>query len=133
MIPVLPLPALAVPAAAAPVNAYQVGWAALYARVHNQASPTLLQQWLRVSPEQANVLMGELVNKNIIKLPVAGSATVVQPMYQSGGVPGMFRNTKKVVETAKEVFDTLIEDDENGAQNETMPEPTIEETVDATS
>lgn len=126
MIPVLPLPAMAVPAAAAPVNTFQVGWAALYARAHNQASPALIQKWLRVSPEQANAVMGELVNQNIIKLPVAGSATAVQPMYPGGGIPGMFSKTKKVVETAKEVFDTLIEDEE---PVEAHTEITTEETA----
>ena len=133
VIPVLPLPAMAVPAAAAPVNSFQVGWAALYARAHNKASPALIQKWLRVTPEQANALMGELVNQNIIKLPIAGSATAVQPMYPNGGVPGMFNKTKKAVETAKEVFDTLIEDDETDEQLEGVSEPSIEEAAGATS
>ncbi|HCP81742.1 MAG TPA: hypothetical protein DIT67_09175 [Octadecabacter sp.] len=133
VIPVLPLPAMAVPAAAAPVNAFQVGWAALYARAHNQASPALIQKWLRVGPEQANALMGELANQNIIKLPVAGSATAVQPMYPAGRVPGMFNKTKKAVETAKEVFDTLVKDDETDEQVESISGPTREETADATS
>ncbi|WP_179214855.1 hypothetical protein [Octadecabacter ascidiaceicola] len=118
--------------ATAPVNAMQVGWAALYARAQNQASPALIQKWLRVGPEQANALMGELVSRNIIKLPVAGSATAVQPMYPSGGVTGMFNKSKKAVETAKEVFDTLVEEDETDDQIETTPEPTIEETANET-
>lgn len=133
VIPVLPLPAMAVPAATAPVNTFQVGWAALYARAHNQASPALIQKWLRVSPEQANAVMGELVNQNIIKLPVAGSATAVQPMYPGGGVPGMFRKSKKVVDAAKQVFDALVEDNEPVEQAETISDPLIEETAHETS
>jgi hypothetical protein len=53
VIPVLPLPAMAAPVAAAPVNVMQLGWAALFARTHNCATPELLQTWLRVGPEAA--------------------------------------------------------------------------------
>ncbi len=133
VIPVLPLPAMAVPVVKAPVNTFQVGWAALYARAHNQASPALIQKWLRVSPEQANALMGELVNQNIIKVPIAGSATAVHPMYPGGGVPGMFGKTKKAVETAKDILDTLVEEDEAGEPIETICETTSEVSADATS
>lgn len=129
VIPVLPLPAMAVPAATAPVNTFQVGWAALYARAHNQASPALIQKWLRISPEQANAVMGELVNQNIINLPIAGSATAVQPMYPASGVPGRLSRTKKVAETAKDVFDTLIEDDEPVTPTETSPDLANEEST----
>jgi hypothetical protein len=31
----------------------QLGWAALFARTHNCATPELLQTWLRVGPEAA--------------------------------------------------------------------------------
>ena len=76
--------------------------------------------------------MGELVNQNIIKRPVAGSATAVQPMYPGGGVPGMYGKSKKVVDTAKEVFDALVEDDEPVEQIETISDPLIEETAHET-
>ncbi len=100
VVPVLPFSAMVTPAAAAvPINSMQVGWAALYARVNNQATPALIQKWLRVGPEQANALMGELVNRNIIRMPAAGSAVAVQPMYPGGGYPGMFNTSKRVART----------------------------------
>lgn len=131
MIPVLPLPAMAVPVATAPapvmaVNTMQVGWAALYARVNNQTTPALIQKWLRVGPDQAHALMGELVKRNIINMPIAGSATAVQPMYPGGGYGGMFNKSRKVTEKAKEIFDSLIEDD---APTEDIEEPTAVEVV----
>lgn len=46
VIPVLPLPAMATPVATAPVRATQVGWAALFARVNDRATPALLQKWM---------------------------------------------------------------------------------------
>jgi hypothetical protein len=124
---------MAVPVATAPVNTFQVGWAALYARAHNQASPALIQKWLRVSPEQANALMGELVNQNIIKLPIARIAAAVQTMYPVGGDPGMFGKTKKAVETAKDILDTLVEEDETDEPIETICETTFEGSADVTS
>ena len=111
VIPVLPLPAMAIPAATAPVNAMQVGWAALYARANNAASPALIQKWLRVGPEQAHALMAELTKRNIIQLPIAGSATAVQPMYPGGGYAGMFNKSRQVTRKAKDVFDALTQDE----------------------
>lgn len=111
VIPALPLSALVTPVAAAPANAMQVGWAALYARANNQASPALIQKWLRVGPDQAQALMSELTKRQIIHAPIAGSAAAVQPMYPNGTVPGVFQKSKQVAQKAREVFDTLLEED----------------------
>lgn len=129
VIPVLPLPAMAVPAATAPVNTMQVGWAALYARANNQATPALIQKWLRVGPDQANALMSELVKRNVIHTPLSGSAVAVQPMYPNGGVPGMFRKSKRVIDQAKDLVDTLLDDDQtDGSSQDRTPEhPTDDE------
>lgn len=117
VLPVLPLPALASPMATAPasasaVNAMQVGWAALYARANHRATPALLQKWLRINPSQANAMMSELVKRGVVHTPIAGSAAAVQPMYSAQNVGGLFGSKRKAAQTAKDVFDALVQDDD---------------------
>lgn len=92
VIPVLPLPAMATPVATAPVRATQVGWAALFARVNDRATPALLQKWMGVGPEQANALMSELVKRNIIHAPSREQPRPCSPCTQAGA----FRASQKV-------------------------------------
>ncbi|MDB4213247.1 hypothetical protein N9741_00045 [Octadecabacter sp.] len=130
VIPVLPLPAMATPVATAPVRATQVGWAALFARVNDRATPALLQKWMGVGPEQANALMSELVKRNIIHAPVAGTAASVQPMYQSGGIPGVAKRTGQMLRKVHDVidaFDAPNQDMTDAAQvDQHSPDPTAE-------
>ncbi len=115
VIPVLPLPAMATPVATAPVRATQVGWAALFARVNDRATPALLQKWMGVGPEQANALMSELVKRNIIHAPVAGTAASVQPMYPSGGIPGVAKSAGQMLRKVNDVIDTFDLPDQDRA------------------
>ena len=134
MIPVLPLPALATPMAAAPANAAQVGWAALFARVNNRATPALLQKWMGVGPQQAELLMSELIKRNIIYTPVAGSAVSVQPMYPTGGFPGRIAQTNDVLQNVRDTLDTVLEDDaEDGPSDDTTPDDVLDEPTEAAS
>ena len=122
MIPVLPLPAMVAPAATAPANAMQVGWAALYARANNKATPALIQKWLRVGPEQAQVLMSELTKRQIIHAPIAGGATAVQPMYPNSGVAGSITRSRHFIRKAQSVVEDWVED-EDCAEGETVRPP----------
>ncbi|MCF2871365.1 hypothetical protein L0664_09845 [Octadecabacter sp. G9-8] len=124
VLPVLPLPAIASPTAVASANAAQVGWAALFARVNDRATPALIQKWMGVGPEQANALMSELVKRNIIHAPIAGSATSVQPMYPRGGVPGIAKSSGQILRKARDMLDTLADLDEHDA----APEEDVDET-----
>jgi len=137
VIPVLPLPAMAAPVATAPVNAMQLGWAALFARTHNCATPELLQTWLRVGPEQAQALMSEMVKRNIIHTPVAGTAAAVQPMYTSSGIPGMRPTLRKVADAAKDAIKDMMHEDTEAAevtiQEDETDLPDEDEVTDATS
>lgn len=108
-LPVLPMPAAAVPAAAAPANALQASWAALFARAHGQATPALIQKWLGVGPAQAQALMSDLLAKNVIAAPVAGSAASVQPMFPKTGIPGV-RQTSDLLAKTRDVIEYLAED-----------------------
>ena len=126
VLPVLPLSAMTAPVVAAPANTMQVGWAALYARANNQASPALIQKWLRVGPEQAQALMSELTKRQIIHTPVAGSAAAVQPMYPSSGIPGAMKRTQHFVQKARDVYEDWIEDEVEETETTLEPEMDIE-------
>lgn len=130
-IPVLPLPALAAPVAPAPVHAATANWAALYARANARATPALLQKWLNVGPEQANALMADLVKRNIVHAPVAGSAAAIQPMYPTRGIPGLPHTTKDMIRKARNVLETMIEDEAEPVVDDPV-DVTIEDTPDAT-
>lgn len=138
VVPMLPLSAIAAPAAVAPANAMQVGWAALYARANNQASPALIQKWLRVGPEQAQALMSELTSRQIIHAPIAGSAAAVQPMYPSTGIPGATKLRQHFAQKARDAFDDFLEPDPDVHEHEqsevqTPDESPTEEATNETS
>jgi hypothetical protein len=103
---------MAAPAAIAPVNAAQVGWAALFARVNNRATPALIQKWMGVGPDHASALMSELVKRNVIHTPIAGSAVSVQPMFPNSGIPGFTKSSGQVLRKARDVLDALSEVEE---------------------
>jgi len=126
----VPLPAAATPVTAASAHASKAGWAAIFARVHSRATPALLQKWLQVGPSEAQALMSELVAKNIVHAPVAGSAAAVRPMYPGGGLDSVFDQTKTVTKTAKKAFDALVEEDE---VREEAVEPDLDEVTDETA
>lgn len=107
----LPLPVAAAPMAATPVHTTQVGWAALFARANNHATPALMQKWLNVGPQQAHALMSELTRRNIIQVTSSGAATAVQPMYQTSGIPGVAQTTSNMVEAARDVWDAVMEEE----------------------
>jgi hypothetical protein len=123
-IPVLPLPAMAAPVASAPVHTAQVGWAALYARTHAKASPTLIQKWLGVGPKQAHALMSELARLNVLGTPVGGTAAAVKPIYATRSVPGARSTGAKIADAAKDMARTWIEDAHQ--ENEPLTEDTDE-------
>lgn len=127
-LPVLPLPAAAVPVAAAPVHASQVGWAALFARVNTRTTPALLQKWMGVGPEQAHALMSELIQRNIIHAPVAGSAAAIQPMHPQGSIPGTIKTTGQVLRKARDTVEALL-DDQDIVEDEISPEESTDETA----
>lgn len=130
-IPVLPLPAKAIPVAAAPVRAATANWAALYARANARTTPALLQKWLNVGPEQASALMTDLVKRNILHAPVAGSAAAVQPMYPTRGIPGLPQTPKDMLRKAHDVFEAMVEEEEEPDFDEPV-EGTDDGTLDAT-
>ncbi|MEL6960373.1 MAG: hypothetical protein AAGL89_15620 [Pseudomonadota bacterium] len=124
VIPVLPLPAQAIPVATAPaasVNAMQVGWAALYARVNNEVSPALLQKWLRLTPPQADAMMRELLSRNLIHTSATGSVVAVNPMYPRGKVPGAFGKATDAAKALREQVESLIGD--NASDDDAIAQP----------
>lgn len=98
MIPVLPLPEPRPPLAVASIDAAKMDWAALYTRLHGHATPELIQRWLHVGPDQARAVISELVRRNVLAPPIAGSAAAVQPMYPSRGARMMADHAKTAVE-----------------------------------
>ena len=125
MIPVMPLPAMANPVAKAPVRAAQVGWAALYARTHGQASPKLIQSWLGVGHDQAQALMSDLIQRKIIHAPIGGAARAVEPMFTRSGIPGARPIQQKIATKAKEMVRELL--DQEHAETHDIDPPELEE------
>lgn len=120
LIPVLPLPAPAIPVAVAPVNAAKANWAALYARAHGRATPELIQKWLHVGPDQARVVMSDLVARNVVAAPIAGSATAVHPMYPSRAIPGARIASERAKDAVTDYLRSSLD------QEVTVDEPPIE-------
>ncbi len=110
-IPVLPLHAMAAPVATAPVHAATANWAALFARANARATPALIQKWLNVGPAQASAIMADLVKRNIVHAPVAGTAVAVQPMHPPQGIPGLSHASKDIFEKARDIYDALADDE----------------------
>ena len=55
--------------------------------------------------------MSDLVKRNIIHNPVAGSAASVQPMYARGIIPGVTNAPTQILRKTRDVFETLVHDD----------------------
>lgn len=127
VLPVLPLPAMAAPTAVASASATQVGWAALFARTHNRATPALLQKWMGVGAPEAKAIMSELINRNIIHAPVAGASASVQPMFPQGGIPGIGKSSGQILRKARDAFDILIDNDGDNSPPEDPTDPEDEQ------
>lgn len=132
VLPVLPLSVAAVPAAAAPVSASTANWAALFARVNSRATPALIQKWLGVGPDTAQAIMSDLIKRNVVHAPVAGTAAAVQPMYASRAIPGVPATPSDALKRAKDTFEALVDDTQvdSGAPDD---EPKTEDPIDETS
>ena len=109
VIPVLPLPAPTIPVVVTPIDAAKVDWAALYARTHGRATTELIQKWLHVSPDQARAVMSDLVRKNVVAAPVAGSAAAIRPMYPSKSIPGARLFSEKAKKVVKDYVHNALE------------------------
>ncbi len=116
LIPVLPLPAPAIPVAVAPVNAAKANWAALYARAHGRATPELIQKWLHVGPDQARAVMSDLVARNVVAAPIAGSATAVQPMYPSRSIPGVHTASEQAKDAVTDYLRSALDDEDASSE-----------------
>lgn len=127
MVPILPLPIAAAPIVT-PVDAAKANWAALYARVNARATPELLQKWLGVGPDQAQALMSELIKRNIIHAPVAGSAIAVQPMHPHGVVPGSGKMRSEIMRKAQQTIGDWIQ-----AEPDAHPDETTQSDQDETA
>lgn len=121
VIPVLPLPAPTIPVVVAPIDAAKVDWAALYARTHGRATPELIQKWLHVSPDQARAVMSDLVRKNVVAAPVAGSAAAIRPMYPSRSIQGARLISEKAKAAVKDFAQSTF-NDINDPQNTAQPQ-----------
>lgn len=124
--PLLPVPAIA-SAQAVTVNRFQIGFAALYARVNGRASPAMIQKWLRIGPEDARYVMGELRGMGILNAPIAGSATAARPMYPGGKVPGFLRKAVDAGQTVLEKMDEHLDEAEPGPMDDEFEGATDEQ------
>ncbi|MDA9207816.1 hypothetical protein N9O61_02910 [Octadecabacter sp.] len=123
LIPVLPLSAPALPVAVAPVNAAKANWAALYARAHGRATPELIQKWLHVGPDQARAVMSDLVARNVVAAPVAGSAAAVQPMYPSRAIPGAHMASERAKDAVTDYLRSALDHDDTYSEPQTGDDP----------
>lgn len=72
--------------------------------------------------------MSDLIKRNIIRGPIAGSAVAVQRMHAPNGITGVTKVQSQIASKACDAFNALTQDDDAPA----APVPT-EETIDATS
>ncbi len=84
MIPVKALAGMAPTAAAASMDQPYL-WASFITRVHNNASPAMLQRLLKLDPSVATRVYSELVKNNVVTPPNAyGISRAVNPFPQPG-------------------------------------------------
>lgn len=77
--------AAAVPSAAAASIEQPYLWASFISRVHNNASPSMLQRLLKLDENVAQQVYSELINNNVITSPNAyGISRAVNPYPQPG-------------------------------------------------
>lgn len=86
-LPMMPLKALAGAAPAAAVASMEQPylWASFITRVHNNASPAMLQRLLKLDEGMASRVYSELVKNNVVNSPNAyGISRAVNPFPQPG-------------------------------------------------
>jgi hypothetical protein len=101
-LPMVPFKALAstTPAAAASVQQPYL-WASFITRVHNNASPSMLQRLLKLDEGVAKQVYSELVKNNVVTSPNAyGISRAVNPFPQPGMAHLQSRLSSKVVKTS---------------------------------
>ncbi|MCK0151256.1 hypothetical protein MWU54_14540 [Marivita sp. S6314] len=131
---VVPLPktAFARPIAQAPRNLYI--WAVAMARAGNPISEKTLSKALKVSSEQADLLIDRLVSKGVVGAPnalgVAQPKAVVFDGTRLSSRPASNRTVRKTVQTARDALLGDQEDVSNSAETETnKPDVGQNETV----
>lgn len=84
------LPPIAIAAPAAPtITAGQYAWAVAAAKARDAVSADVLASSLKISAEQASVMMARLQARGVISAPVqGGTARVLAPVFRASGLTG---------------------------------------------
>ena len=123
-LPMMPLKALAgaAPVAAAASMEQPYLWASFITRVHNNASPSMLQRLLKLDEGMAKQVYSELLKNNVITTPNAyGLSQAVNPFPQPGLAHMQSQVSQQVVKVSDKSLKLNTSEDENQSDNDSSP------------
>lgn len=107
--PVLPMSSVSAAPSLPTVATGKAQWAALFARVNNRASPALIQKWMGVNAQQAQVVMQDLVARGVVQTPVAGTAVATNPILPANQAVTLKQGAGDVARAAKDAVADLFD------------------------
>jgi hypothetical protein len=123
-LPLVPMQALAsaAPTAAAASLEQPYLWASFITRVHNNASPSMLQRLLKLDEGTAKQVYSELVKNNVVTSPNAyGISRAVNPFPQPGMAHLQGQLSSKVVKTLDKSLKLNTSEDEAEFDDDSPP------------
>ncbi len=123
-LPLVPMKALAAatPGAAAASIEQPYLWASFITRVHNNASPSMLQRLLKLDEGVAKQVYAELVKNNVVTTPNAyGISRAVNPYPQPGMAHMQGQAATQTVETSNKSLKLKETGDEEAIEEDSRP------------
>ena len=138
-LPFVPMKALAAaaPTAATASMEQPYLWASFITRVHNNASPAMLQRLLKLDEGMANRVYSELIKNNVVTSPNAyGISRAVNPFPQPGMAHMQGQAASQTVKTSdkpvelKDISEKSTSEDDSSPVNQEVTASTDEQTSD---